>query len=397
MKSPTTQTADRAADATGLADAIRSKVGQIVLVLQGGGALGAYQAGVYEALHEAGIEPDWVIGTSIGAINASLIAGNDPKDRLSALRAFWARVTRGSPADAFLSMFPIAPNPTYWSTVFGGLDGFFKPYLPAFLGAHARLDPEQAGYYSTAPLRATLSDLVDTARLNHCMPRLTVGAAEVRTSRMRYFDSRDGAIGLDHILASGALPPAFPAVRIDGELYWDGGVLSNTPTEVIFDDNPRQNGLIFAVHLWNPIGEEPTTMWEVTHRQKDVQYSSRVAGHISRQMNAHKLRHIINRLGGMLSEDAMTSNEVREMLSWGCQTRMHVVRLLAPRLDREDQTKDVDFSSAGVRRRWQAGLADTRRVLAGRPWEAECDPLAGVVLHEPPAAEYTAPDASAAD
>jgi NTE family protein len=385
MKSPTK--AGAAAGAKSLAERIRAQTGQIVLVLQGGGALGAYQAGVYEALHEAGIEPDWVIGTSIGAINASLIAGNEPKDRLAALRAFWARVTRGSPVDAFFGMFPVAPSPAYWTTLFGGLGGFFKPHLPAFLGAHARLDPEQAGYYSTAPLRETLSELVDVGRLNGCMPRLTVGAAEVRTSRMRYFDSRDGAIGLDHILASGALPPAFPAVRIDGELYWDGGVLSNTPTEVIFDDNPRQSGLIFAVHLWNPMGDEPRTIWQVMHRQKDIQYSSRVAGHISRQMTAHRLRHIINRLGAMLPPEAKDSPEVREMLGWGCQTRMHVVRLLAPTLDHEDQTKDVDFSASGVRKRWAAGLADTRRVLEARPWEGPSDPMAGVVLHEPPGAE----------
>ncbi|MFN0115785.1 MAG: patatin-like phospholipase family protein [Paracoccaceae bacterium] len=373
MRNPATPTA---------AEALRAQVGQIALVLQGGGALGAYQAGVYEALHEAGIEPDWVVGTSIGAINASLIAGNEPKDRLAALRAFWARVTRGSPLDAFFGMFPMAPSPAYWTTLFGGLGGFFKPNLPAFLGAHNRMPADQAGYYSTAPLRQTLEDLIDVGRLNHCMPRLTVGAAEVRTSKMRYFDSRDGALSIDHILASGALPPAFPAVRIDGELYWDGGILSNTPSEVIFDDNPRRSALIFAVHLWNPMGEEPRTMWEVSHRHKDVQYSSRVAGHIARQMQSHKLRRIIMELGMRLPDDELARPEVAEMLSWGCQTRMHVVRLLAPKLDREDQTKDVDFSASGVRKRWQAGLADTRAALAEKAWEGDHDPTAGVILHD---------------
>jgi NTE family protein len=364
------------------AEDLRARVGQVVLVLQGGGALGAYQGGVYEALHEAGIEPDWVVGTSIGAINAALIAGNEPGDRLEALRGFWARMTRGSPLEPSFALMPFAPGPAYWQTLLGGLGGFFKPNPQAFLGAHVRMAPERAGYYSTAPLRRTLSEFLDVGRLNHCMPRLTVGAAEVRTSRMHYFDSRDGALTLDHILASGALPPAFPPVRIDGELYWDGGILSNTPTEVIFDDNPRRSGLVFAVHLWNPEGDEPRSIWEVMHRQKDIQYSSRVASHITRQMQLHRLRHIIGELGMRLPEDALMSPEVQELLSWGCQTRMHVVRLLAPRIDREDQTKDVDFSAGGIRDRWQAGLRDTRAALAARAWEAPADPLSGVILHE---------------
>src|SRR5437667_273203 len=128
------------------------------------------------------------------------------------------------------------------------------------------------------------------ALIPRCTPRLTVGAAHVRTSEMRYFDSRETAITAQHIMASGALPPAFPAVRIDGDLYWDGGILSNTPTEAIFDDNPRRDSLIFAVHMWNPMGPEPESVWEVLHRHKDIQYSSRVASHIARQRQIHKLR-----------------------------------------------------------------------------------------------------------
>ena len=178
---------------------------------------------------------------------------------------------------------------------------------------------------------------------------------------MRYFDGRDIELGVKHILASGALPPAFPAVRIDGELYWDGGILSNTPTEVIFDDNPRRNSLIFAVHMWNPHGPEPETMWEVTHRQKDIQYSSRVASHIARQMQTHRLRHVIKELLGHIPENVRNSEAVRELAGWGCLTRMHVVRLLAPRLANEDHTKDVDFSPSGIRQRWEAGYANTQQ------------------------------------
>jgi NTE family protein len=355
-----------------------------VLVFQGGGALGAYQAGVYHALHDAGIEPDWIIGTSIGAINAGLIAGNPAENRLAALQAFWDRMAHRGPWQDLMSRLWMTPPAAYWATLFGGVPGFFAPNLPAFLGAHVPLGVDQAGYYSTEPLRRTLAELIEPGRLEQCTPRLTVGAAEVRTSRMRYFDSRDMPIGIDHIMASGALPPAFPAVRIDGELYWDGGILSNTPTEVIFDDNPRRNSLIFAVHMWNPLGEEPSTIWEVMHRHKDIQYSSRVASHIARQKQAHRLRHIIKELADRLPETARADGAVRDMLDYGCLTRMHVVRLLAPSLDHEDQTKDVDFSDKGIRTRWEAGYAHAQAALERGPWQGEFDPLEGVILHEPP-------------
>ncbi|HEY4985311.1 MAG TPA: DUF3734 domain-containing protein, partial [Bradyrhizobium sp.] len=244
------------------------------------------------------------------------------------------------------------------------------------------LGPERAGYYTTTPLQKTLEELVDFDLVNRCKPRLTVGAAHVRTSQMRYFDSRDGAISVKHVLASGALPPAFPAVRIEGELYWDGGILSNTPTEAVFDDNPRKDSLIFSVHLWNPAGSEPTTMAEVFNRHKDVQYSSRIASQIVRQQQIHRLRHVIKELAARLPEDDRNSPAARELASYGCQTRMHVVRLLAPQLDRETHTKDIDFSPGGIKQRWDAGYAHTRSVLARAPWVGEFDPLSGIVFHE---------------
>jgi NTE family protein len=200
---------------------------------------------------------------------------------------------------------------------------------------------------------------------------------------MRYFDGRDGEIGVKHIMASGALPPAFPAVRIDGELYWDGGILSNTPTEVVLDDNPRRNSLIFAVHMWNPTGLEPETIWEVLHRQKEIQYSSRVANHIARQTQIHRLRHVIKQLVECIPEELRDSEAVRALAGYGCQTRVHVVRLLAPRLDNEDPTKDVDFTPVGIRKRWEAGYANAHRAIELAPWRAELGPLDGVILHEP--------------
>jgi NTE family protein len=362
--------------------------GQVVLVLQGGGALGSYQAGVYQALHEAGVEPDWIVGTSIGAINASLIAGNAPQDRLARLNEFWSRVQR-APHWSFRDVFAeLGERWSYWTTLTQGIPGFFKPNALAHAGDSFPLGADRAGYYSTAPLERTLAELVDFDLINRGRPRLTVGAAHVRTSQMRYFDTRDGKLDVRHIMASGALPPAFPPIRVDGELYWDGGILSNTPTEVVFDDNPRRDSLIFSVHLWNPVGAEPTTMADVLNRHKDVQYSSRIASQIARHQQAHRLRHVINELASRLPESERSRPEVRELLGYGCQTRMHVVRLLAPQLDREDHTKDIDFSPAGIRQRWEAGCAHTKAVLAREPWVEQFDPLSGVILHE--AKELTA-------
>ena len=317
-------------------------------MLQGGGALGAYQGGVYQALHEAGVEPDWIIGTSIGAINAAIITGNRPEDRLSRLKEFWRRVERSNFWGVFPAWTGVADALSSWSTLANGIPGFFETNPRAFLGAHVPLGADHAGYYSTEPLRKTLEELVDFSLINQKQPRLTVGAAHVRTSMMHYFDSREMELTPSHIMASGALPPAFPAVRIDGELYWDGGILSNTPAERIFEDNPRRNSLIFAVHLWHPTGDEPETIWQILHRTKDIQYSSRIANHIVRQGEAHRLRHVITELLKYVPEEAKRDPMVKELAGYSCRTRMHVVRLLAPRLDNETHIKDIDFSPAGI-------------------------------------------------
>jgi NTE family protein len=357
-------------------------LGQVVLVLQGGGALGAYQVGVYQALSEAGVEPDWVIGTSIGAINGSLIAGNAPGERLTRLDAFWRRMRHGPLVRAAARWPGIGPLAATTLTIAGGIPGFFRPNPAAFAGLNAPLGAEAAGYYSTEPLVETLADLVDFEWINGGPMRLTVGAANVRTSEMRYFDSRAMPLDVRHVLASGALPPAFPAVRIDGELYWDGGICSNTPVEAVFDDNPRRSSIVFVVHVWNPHGPEPETIWQVMNRQKDIQYSSRAKSHIARQQQMHRLRHIIAELSRRLPAAERESADVRELAGYGCLTRMHVVRLLAPGLAGEDHTKDIDFSPAGIRERREAGYAATRRVLEARPWEGEFDPIEGFVLHE---------------
>jgi NTE family protein len=356
--------------------------GQVVLVLQGGGALGAYQVGVYHALHEAGVEPNWIVGTSIGAINAAIIAGNKPQDRLAKLDEFWNRMQRPSAWPFMPAWTGLSDTWSYWATLANGIPGFFEPHLPALYGPRFPLGMDCAGFYSTAPLRETLAELVDFSIINRRSPRLTVGAANVRTSMMRYFDSRQSEITAEHIMASGALPPAFPAICIDGEYYWDGGILSNTPTEVIFDDFPRRNSLIFAVHLWNPEGPVPQSIWEVLHRQKDIQYSSRIASHITRQQQTHRLRHVISQLVRSLPDEMRKSDAVRELAGYGCVTQMHVVRLLAPRLENENHTKDIDFTPSGIGMRRAAGYEATMRALERAPWQGQFDPIEGVILHE---------------
>ncbi len=343
--------------------------GQAVLVLQGGGALGAYQAGVYEAMHQAGLEPEWVIGTSIGAITAAIIAGNLPADRLPRLQEFWKRVEINSPF----------PN---WQALVG-IPAMYTPRPPSWGGVNAQVGLDDASYYVTQPLRETLAPLIDFGVVNASDTcRLTIGAVHVAQGRLRYFDSRDEPEGLtlEHVMASAALPPGFPAIRIDGEAYWDAGVYSNTPIEAVFDDYPRRSSVIFGVNVWQPTGPEPESIWQVMGRQKDIQYASRDDTHVERQKQIHHLRRVIRELTGHVP--AENQEECRALAAWGCSTTMHVVRLLAPTLDQEDFFKDIDFSAAGIRERWQAGLDDARRMIERAPWQALADPLAGVVLHE---------------
>jgi NTE family protein len=348
----------------------RKLPGQVVLVLQGGGALGAYQVGVFEALHEAGIEPDWVIGTSIGAVNAAVIAGNEPANRISRLRELWRRFEQEPQFQAL------------WWTFLRGIPAFFAPRLPAWGGVFASMGTDAASYYDTAPLRETLSSLIDLKILNEARPRLTVGAVNVKTGQLRYFDSRDGALGVDAVMASAALPPGFSAIRVDGEAYWDGGLYSNTPLEAVLDDNPRRDSVIFSVNVWQPTGHEPESIWQVMAREKDIRYATRDDSHIARQKQIHRLRHVIRELEKSLPPDTRNDPKCRELASWGCHTTMHVVRLLAPTLDGEDYLKDLDFSASGIRLRCEAGYADAQRMIGRAPWNASVDPMEGVVVHE---------------
>jgi NTE family protein len=356
--------------------------GQVVLVFQGGGALGAYQGGVYQALHEAGIEPDWVIGTSIGAINGAIIAGNTFDTRLECIREFWARMER-RPFWANTPFALMAGNvAAHMMTVFGGISGYFSPNRALAWGLHASVGVEQAAFYTIDELHETLAEVIDFECVKAGPLRLTVGAVNVRSGRMHYFDSRSLPISLEHVLASCAMPPAFPAVRIDGEPFWDGGVYSNTPIEIVFDDSPRSDSVVFTVQVWHAAGPEPESIWQVINRQKDIQFASRADSHIVRQEHLHHLRHVVRELVRRLPENEREMPEVKKLAGLGCGTTMHIVRLNAPRLEGEDHMRDIDFTDGGIRTRWQAGYADTARTLDRRPWDIPIDPMVGVAVHD---------------
>jgi NTE family protein len=366
--------------------------GQVVLVLQGGGALGAYQGGIYEALHEAEIEPNWVIGTSIGAINAGIIAGNPADRRLDQLRKFWTTMEYkpwwgNSPfLEPWLGSGRLLADLTNQSAnmmaLFGGVAGYYTPnHALTWGGAKAALGVERAALYDTKDLEKTMTALTDPACFNSKNPRLTVGTVNVKTGKMHYWDSERMPLALNHVLASAALPPSFPAVRIDGDPYWDGGIYSNTPIEAVFDDNPRRDSIIFADQMWHTSGPEPQSLEDVLSRQKDIQFASRDDSHIARQQDLHRLRHIVRELVKLVPEDQRISPEVKQFAAYGCRTFMHVVRLNGPHIEGEGNSRDIDFTSASIRARWKAGHDDTARALERRPWENEFDPMAGVAVH----------------
>ncbi len=344
--------------------------GQIVLVLQGGGAPGVYQAGAYHALHEAGIEPDWVIGTSIGAINGAIIAGNEVAHRLERLQEFWAHVETRLPGRL-----------SHLTSLVAGVPGFYRPNPALAWGVEAEVGIERAALYSVDPLKKLLPELVDFDLVNAGMPRFTLGLVSVRSGQIRYFDSKQEMIGLDHVLGSAAIPPSFPAVRINGEPYWDGGIYSNTPIEVVFDDNPRKSSVVFAVQIWHARGPEPESIAQVFMRQKDILFGSRSKSHIARQAQLHRMRHIVRELVSMLPEERKSTPEVKELANWGCATAMHLIEINAEPIDGETNARDYDFSRAAIQARWQAGYADTRRMIEQRPWNDPIDPIVGVSVY----------------
>jgi NTE family protein len=343
-----------------------------VLVFQGGGALGAYQSGVFEALQSQGIAPDWLVGTSIGAINAALIAGNPPARRLERLRAFWERVTLngtvGLTPDEWSG--PWFAGLRTWQIMLGGIPGFFKPRVPAPWDL-ARVTPlAELSFYDTSPLRQTLLDLIDFEYLNRADTRLTLCAVNVTSGELARFDNRHGKrpITPEHIMASGALPPGFAPVLIDGEPYWDGGVYSNTPLDIVLDDAERRDTLCFMVDLWDASEAATGSLGDALKRLKDIQYASRTREHIDDHERLQNLRRAVRLLGQRLAPKVARDPAMQQLLSLGSDHSIDIVHLVMKALPGEDSFRDIDFSGDTLQVRWSAGLRDGRRALRHRGW-----------------------------
>lgn len=351
-----------------------------VLVLQGGGALGAYQVGVFEALTEAGHAPDWFAGTSIGAVNAAIMAGNPPRERVARLDRFWRAVTRHDP-------WPTPANGLArrayrsWSaalTAWLGQAGFFRPRLPSPWLAGGGIGT--LGHYDVEELRRTLEDLIDFGLINDGGVRLSLGAVNVASGQQVYFDSRHQRLELAHVMASAAFPPAFPAVEIDGEWFWDGGIVSNTPLDVVIDDNPRHDTLVFMVDLFDGRGPLPTSMEEALERKKDITYANRSARGIEAHRTMHDLRRALNAFWERLPPEARADPHLQDLARLRCTTGMNIVHLLY-RGSNETAAKDYDFSAESLRERRATGRADALRVLADPHWIEPPPEDVGVVLH----------------
>ncbi|WP_133649315.1 DUF3734 domain-containing protein [Paraburkholderia flava] len=369
------------------------KYESIALMLQGGGALGAYQAGVYQGLDEAGIRPNWLAGISIGALNTAIIAGNAPEHRVARLLEFWETICQpafGPPLPAFVEQTLFNSTDAVRkaftamqavSALVEGQKGFFVPRFPPPLPTVSG-PPQAASYYDTTPLKATLERLCDFDRINSREMRVSVGAVNVGTGNFAYFDNTRMTLRAEHFIASGALPPGFPAVEIDGEYFWDGGLMSNTPLYEVVQTTPRHDTLAFQVDLWSALGPVPDNITDVQGRMKDIQYSSRtrlVTDMLQRsQRFRHVLREVLDRVAPEHRED--TWCKLAESLS--CSKRYNVIHLIYRQKEYEGQFKDYQFGLSTMREHWSSGLEDIRRSLAQPGWLDMPDNDSGFVTHD---------------
>jgi NTE family protein len=338
------------------------------LVLQGGGALGAYQAGAYETLSTSGIEPDWVAGISIGAINAAIIVGNPPERRVERLRKFWTRVTSGLGGATVAQEGLLRAGYNEFSAGFSallGAPGFFSPRvgLPwlAIPGSEAA-----TSLYDTSPLKNTLEELVEFERIARGPMRLSVTAVDVESGNSVVFDSADARIGVEHIMASAALPPGFPAVKIGDRFYWDGGIVSNTPINTVLDDEPRRSTLAFQIDLFNQRGLVPKTLDDVIERQKDILNSSRTRFNTDRFGDVHRMRRAIGTFLQTVPDDIRDAPQLEPLLPFACDTSMTIVHLIYRHRLVEQQSKDYEFSRSSMEEHWQSGKRDAEIALKHR-------------------------------
>jgi len=358
--------------------------GRIALVLQGGGALGAYQGGVYQALHEAGLEPEWVSGVSIGAVNAALIAGNAPERRLAALSEFWDRVTDRT-------IWPFTPDGDIYrqtrntvsalTTALFGQPGLFNPHKvnPWFLVPGAK---DATSFYDNTEMKHTLEELVDFKRLNEGDVHFSVGAVNIMTGNFVFFDNRKEEIRIEHVLASGALPPAFPMVKIGTDYFWDGGIVSNTPLQHLLAQDDDINSLVFQVDLFSARGELPRTMSDVLGRQKDIQYSSRTRQVTDSFARLQRWKRRAYEALVKVPEADLTPEQraMREKLASLPQAT--ILQLIYQQKSYEGNARDYEFSADSMHEHWNNGHEDTLATLKRKDWLEMPPPDIGVVTHD---------------
>lgn len=342
----------------------------VALLLQGGGALGAYQGGVYQALVEHEIEPTWVCGISIGAINSAIIAGNPQEQRVARLREFWEGVSSDGNWNNWwldlpggLFMRGVMNQAAAGGVLMQGIPGFFTPQIPP-----APLQPKgtraATSWYDTHPLRSTLERLVDFDRINHGTMRFSVGAVNVRTGNFAYFDTTTDKIRVEHVMASGALPPAFPPVEVEGELYWDGGMVSNTPLDWVLSSRRDVDTLALQVDLWSARGPAPKDLADVGTRMKDIQYSSRTRAATDQFRQRQKLRAALYKLMQQMPPELAATPEAKLLKRETGPAAYNIVQLIYRSASYESQSKDYEFSRATMEEHWQAGYRDARTTLS---------------------------------
>ena len=361
-----------------------SDYGSVSLVFQGGGALGAYQAGVYEALHESQIEPDWVCGVSIGAINSAIIAGNSPGKRVEKLREFWERIT-----DRKVWMFTpdgdlfrtLRNSTSALLTMLQGQPGFFKPRESnpwlSFAGSK-----DATSYYDCAPLRDTLLDLVDFSLINEGLTRISVGAVNVRTGNFIYFDNFESDFSPENVMASGALPPAFPMTQIGTDYYWDGGIVSNTPLQHLLEQEIQKNMIVFQVDLFSSRGNLPRDMHQVMARHKDIMYASRTRYNTDVFRNMRKWKNIAFSALKKVPKDELTQDEIQLLNNLGKLPKVTICQLIYQQQAYEGDSKDFEFSRTSMRDHWRAGYTDTKRTLSNHAWLEPTSESHGVKIYD---------------
>jgi NTE family protein len=343
-----------------------------ILVLQGGGALGAYQAGAYEALAEAGFLPDWVAGISIGAINGAIIAGNPPEDRVAKLKQFWEKVSSG--LQGTIPAFEEYVRPFFNETSANlaasfGVPGFFTPRFPSAC-FQSKGTMEAISLYDTSPLAQTLKELVNFEYLKEGGPRLSVGAVDVAMGNFKYFDSTKDKLGVKHVMASGALPTAFAPVEIDKRFYWDGGIVSNTPIDYVMEyDGPRQDMCIFQVDVFRARGKMPKTLGEVTEREKDIRFSSRTRFNSDHIQKMQDMSNAAARLAKKLPPELRDDPDAKLLQEWGRQAKITLAHLIRHDTGTDSGSKDYEFSRLSVEEHWASGRENVRRGLRSKAWK----------------------------